>query len=314
MESTAATPPPAAPPPQRSRFAALAWVLVVGGLLLIIYAPLLLWLGQAGSQISQLSTGGVLVLLAMAVSVRATLRRAAFQPAIRQSGLVLLVAALAFLASAGYLPRLTFPLVLLSFCLALAAVIAFLFGRVGVSQFMPALGAMFVFGLMAGLFPSLDWPLRATAARYAAGFLSWLGVPVELALDLRRAPELLLMVSGHVFIVATECNGFGLLASSLLLATILVFHLRLPWVNKLGLLLLAVPIAIGCNFLRIVSIAVIAPRVPIPYMVVHEVLGLLFYYLGLGLIWFAADRRRAEDSSPPTAAPSDQPPAAATIS
>jgi exosortase/archaeosortase family protein len=58
------------------------------------------------------------------------------------------------------------------------------------------------------------------------------------------------------------------------------------------LLAISIPIAIVCNFLRIVSICLVAPRVRLPYGFVHETLGLIFYFLGLGMIWLAA--RRAE--------------------
>jgi len=101
---------------------------------------------------------------------------------------------------------------------------------------------------------------------------------------------LALAVGKQVFVVATECNGFGLLTSALLVATILMFRYRLAWLDKLGLLALAIPIAIGSNFLRIVSICLVAPRTALPYGLVHEVLGVLFYYLGLGLIWLIATR------------------------
>ena len=99
-----------------------------------------------------------------------------------------------------------------------------------------------------------------------------------------RPLELALAIGKQVFVVATECNGFGLLTSALLVATILMFQYRLPWFDKLGLLALSVPIAIRSNFLRIVSICLVAPRVALPYGWVHEVLGVLFYSLGLGLI------------------------------
>jgi len=112
--------------------------------------------------------------------------------------------------------------------------------------------------------------------------------PVELLLASGRLPELLLRVGNSNFIVATECNGFGLLTSALLVATILAFQLRLPWLSKVGLVALAVPIAIICNFLRIVGITLIAPRVPLPYGFVHEVVGLVFYLAGLAMIWFAS--------------------------
>jgi exosortase len=182
------------------------------------------------------------------------------------------------------------PLAVLSACLAFAGVVSFLFGKIGARQFLPALSAFFVFGILAGMVPTLDWPLRAMAARYAGGLLMAMGSPVKIALEHGQPPQLLLYVKNRIFVVATECNGFGLLTSALIVATILAFQNRLAWVEKLSLWAVSVPIAIGFNFLRIVSICVIAPRTTLPYNFVHETLGLVFYFLGLGLIWKIAGR------------------------
>jgi exosortase len=271
---------------------ALGWVIVLALLLGLVYLPLLLWLGKAGFVVSQLSTGGVLVLFALWICLQDIIHQHPFAPNTSDYGFGLLGVAFVLMAAALYATWLALPFVLVSFCCSFAAVISFLFGRESAKRMAPALGMIFVFGMLAALFPQLDWPLRAVAGRYAASLINTLGIPVQLALDLGHAPKLLLIVSERVFIVATECNGFGLLASSLLLSVFLAFHYRMAWWNRLGLIVLALPIAIGCNFLRIVSIALIAPRIPLPYMWIHETLGLIFYYSGLGLIWVATHRYR----------------------
>jgi exosortase/archaeosortase family protein len=120
-----------------------------------------------------------------------------------------------------------------------------------------------------------------------------MGAPVKIALEQGQPPQLLLSVKDRIFVVATECNGFGLLTSALIVATILAFQNRLPLMEKLSLWAVSVPIAITFNFLRIVSICVVAPRTTLPYGFVHETLGLVFYFLGLGLIWKIARRDKA---------------------
>ncbi|MCX7916430.1 MAG: exosortase/archaeosortase family protein [Verrucomicrobiae bacterium] len=130
------------------------------------------------------------------------------------------------------------------------------------------------------------------AARYAAWLLRSLEVPVELSLMLGGPPQLVLSVQGRNYIVATECNGFGLLVSAILLATMIGVAYRLPWGARIGLWMVAVPVAIGANFLRIVSICLVAPQVPVSYHVVHEVLGNVFYFGGLVLIWLLARPHR----------------------
>ncbi len=258
--------------------------------LALTYAPLLIWLGKVSWQVTQLTNGAMLVLFAMLICLRTNLQTLRVAPQVTTHGLALLFVGVLFLWLSHHTNLPVLPLLIVSFAFSLAAIIAFVFGRIGVRQFRPALGGFVVFGLLIGLFPALDWPLRATAAKYAAQFMQWVGLPVQLQLVLGRAPELMLSLQGRNYIVATECNGFGLLTSSLLLATILGLHYRLTLVRKAGLAILAVPVAIGCNFLRIVSICYFAPRVPVSYHLIHEILGNVFYLLGLALVWVTAQR------------------------
>ena len=296
--------PPAVPP------SALGLIIGLGVLLLIVYGPLLNWLIRIGFQVDQLSTGGVLVMFVVAVCVRRALRRLTVRPRVTNQGMLLLASAILCLAAVSYLQylvtnvtRWVLPFVMISFCLSLAAMISFLLGRAGVRAFAPAFGAVLVFGLLAGMFPTLDWPMRSMAGRYAANLLREMNVPVQLGVIGLGAPELSLMVEGHRFIVATECNGFGLLTSSLILAASLAFFYRSTWWNRLGLVMLAMPIAIGCNFLRIVCIALFAPRLPFSYYLVHEAFGLFFYYMGLGFIWILAKSNSDVPAPPPVTTP-----------
>ena len=267
-------------------------VVAIGVLLSLLYLPLLHWLGSTTFHTQQLANGALLVVIALAICVRDAFYDLRPAPQLSNRGIGLVTLALGCLWLAAYWRGLLLPLFVLSACLAFAAFVTFLFGRAGVNQFLPALAAFFVFGIFAGLFPTLDWPLRAMAGRYAGALLTTMGAPVKLALEHGQPPQLVLEVQGRLFVVATECNGFGLLTSSLIVATIFGFHYRLPWMGKLALLAISVPIAITFNFVRIVSICVIAPRTTLPYGFVHETLGLVFYFLGLALIWRLARRYR----------------------
>ncbi|NQU11684.1 exosortase/archaeosortase family protein [bacterium] len=278
-------------PQQNTRdWVVLAWLGAIAVVLLLAYAPLLFWLGRISWQVGQLTTAGVLVLFLFATCFQRDRRRWRFDPRVRPDGLAWLTAGLLVLYLASRVQRGVLLLVLLSFCLSLAAMISFLVGTHAATRLVPALAAFVVFGMLVALFPTLDWPLRSSAARHAAGLLGSLGVPVELAVALGQAPELLLQVGRRTYVVAAECNGFGLLTSSLLLAVFCAFYYRPPWFNKLGLVMIAIPVAIGCNFLRIAGICLVAPWAPVSYHLVHESLGLVFYYLGLGIIWVLARR------------------------
>ena len=276
-----------------SRGLSVALIVGIGVLLTLMYWPLLAWLTRVSLHVAQLSTGALLVVFAAVVCLQDGLRELRFEPQANPLGLALLALGFACMWLARQFAVGVLPLVVFSFCASFAAIVAFLFGRAGVRQFLPALGGFFVFGLLVGLFPTLDWPLRALAAKHAGSLLAWLGVPVQIVIEPGRPAELVLAVGGRFYRVATECNGFGLLTSALLLATILAFQYLLPWLNKLGLLALSVPVAIVCNFLRIVSICLVAPRVVWSYVFVHEALGAIFYLSGLALVWLAA--RRVKD-------------------
>lgn len=276
-------------PPRESRTSVF---LVVGlcAFLVLSFWPLALWLGRSTVAQQQLNTGGIMVLLSVAVCLRAAWPRLQVRPNLNNLGLAMLPVSFACLWLAGRFQALALPLVVFGFCAALAAMIAFFFGEAGVRIFLPALSGIFVLGLLVGLSPVLDWPLRRTAASYAGGLLVRMGMDVTAAVVAGRPPELVLSVGEKVYIVATECNGFGLLSSSLVLAAILAFSFRLPWFRKIGLFAFAAPTAIIFNMLRIMGICLSVPRIDLPYAVIHEGLGITFYAAGLGLVWWMAER------------------------
>lgn len=259
-------------------------------LLVLSFWPLALWLGRSALAQQQLNTGGIMVLISIAVCLRGAWPRLRVRPNLNNLGLAMLPASFACLWLAGRVQAVALPLVVFGFCAALAAMISFFFGEVGVRTFLPALSAIFVLGLLVGLSPALDWPLRGTATSYASNLLARLGFAVQAGLVRGKPPVLQLWVDEKLYLVASECNGFGLLSSSLVLAAILAFSFRLPWFRKLGLLAFAAPTAIIFNMLRIVSICITVPRVDFPYTVIHEGLGITFYAAGLGLVWWVAEQ------------------------
>jgi exosortase len=260
----------------------------------LLYVPLLHWLGWETLHTQQLVNGAFLVLFALAICVGNAVDKLRFDPQVNPHGLGLIGLAILFLGVAGTRHSMSLPFLLLSSCLAFAGMVSLVFGPDRVRLFLPAVSSFFVFGVLVGLVPRLDWPLRAMAAGHAGSMLATLGVPVKIHLVEGHPAELILDVKGRMFMVATECNGFGLLTSSLIVATTLAFQYRLRWVQKLSLWAVAVPIAIICNYMRIVSICLAAPRTTLPYGFVHETLGLIFYFLGLGLIWKIAGETSAK--------------------
>jgi len=278
----------------RSAFAInLLIVLALGAALASLYGPLLLWLGREAMTVKQLQNGGLIVLFALVISLRKTIRAQRFQFEANNLGIGLLVVGVACLYLVRIIPAYALPVALLSFCLSFAGVASFLFGAAGVRALLPAIVGILLLGLLAGLAPSLDWPLRGLGARLGHYFLQKLGVDVNVAFQPGEPPALILAIRDRLFVVAAECNGFGLLTSSLLLAVIMGFHYRLTGLDKLLLLVTAVPVAIVFNALRIVGICVAATRTSLPYDLIHETIGIIFYVVALSLLWWLA-RRRAE--------------------
>ncbi len=178
-------------------------------------------------------------------------------------------------------------LVMPAYALALASAAIFVFGN-KVSRFVLAcMGAFIAYTGLALTLPFFDWPLRGLAGKYSAMGLNLLGGDVQLALAQQAGvPKLLMFHGGETFHVAAECNGFGLITASLLLATLLVLYKKIPLLDKLILIILSVFSGLAFNALRIVVIVLLAPSVGDHYYVMHEAVGLVCFYGGLLFLWW----------------------------
>lgn len=133
--------------------------------------------------------------------------------------------------------------------------------------------------------PWLDWPLRVFAGRGAVWIFDFLGKDPDLGL-LRGAGEvmLILVVKEHPFHVAAECNGFGLLGSSLLLSLSLFFYRRVGVLDAFLITISAIFVAYLGNLARIAVIVLLAPPLMDHYDLMHEIVGTIAFYGVLLLI------------------------------
>lgn len=168
----------------------------------------------------------------------------------------------------------------------LAAVVQFLFGRRQLIISLPLLIAFAAFlGLAVG-FPYIDWTLRRLAGTAAAHAIAWAGQSAELGLLVADERLLLLLrVNEQVFHVAAECNGYGLLSSSILLVVIALIAFRAPPLAYLLGIPGAVVVSLSVNALRIVAITQLAPEFEESYWTMHEIAGLVALFAGLLLVW-----------------------------
>lgn len=186
--------------------------------------------------------------------------------------------------------------VLPGLALALAGCLQALFGAGGYRFFRPLVAGVAAFVVIILAFPLLDWPLRQLAAVGSAKVLAAIQIAPQLTLGgTPQDPQLVLSVAGGHFLVATECNGFGLITSGALLTILAGGIAGRRWWTIAALVPAAVLTGFAVNVLRILIISTTARYFPGHYNVLHEVVGTLALWAGLGLVGWIAWR-----SSPPS--------------
>ncbi|MFA6961066.1 MAG: archaeosortase/exosortase family protein [Opitutaceae bacterium] len=192
-------------------------------------------------------------------------------------------------------------LVLPAFALALAGCLHVLVGTEAWRFIRPIFIGFVACLIIILLFPQLDWPLRQMAGINAARVLNGWGFTPQLHISLHPAPKLILDTGRNFFEVATECNGFGLITSSAVLAVLASGIAGRRWPVLLWLVPSALALGFFFNLLRILIICVLAPFFPHHYHALHETAGVLILWTGLGLVgWLAW--RPACDTPLPTSA------------
>ncbi|GHB97554.1 archaeosortase/exosortase family protein [Cerasicoccus arenae] len=181
-------------------------------------------------------------------------------------------------------------LLLIAFGLTLASLVRYTLGCHVARASQGFIVAFTFFMLLALALPVLDWPMRALAGKWSMNLLGWLGYGANLQLlnlptPVPGPPELVLSVAGRPFIVAAECNGFGLLSASLLVTILLAVYRKLNMLDFILVFILAVGTAFIANTLRILIIILLAPKVD-NYLMMHEIVGLICFYSALGFLWW----------------------------
>ena len=277
----------AAPNPTRRQDVMLAAALFA--LTAIVFWPAVRWLATQAFAREQLKQSVLIVVLAglwIAWEKRRVLRLD-----LQLSNVTLGWLAASYALAFGAL-GLKNPLLLLAGLVAAAGgSVNYVFGPQAFRRTLPLLSVFAVLILCVLLFPVLDWPLRQLAGVEAARLLQSLGLAPHIAVSTADADVKLLLTAGkETFLVATECNGFGLITSSLLLGLIRLLYQRtaLPWFPVL--LPLCVVAAFVFNFLRISAIILLAPKFPGHYDALHETAGIIALYSGLGAVWWITGR------------------------
>lgn len=261
-------------------------LLLAAGLLLltgVIFWPAVRWLTSQAFAHEQLKQSFFIVVLAGGWIAWEKRHNLHFALQFSSSAIGWLFASYVLAAGAALLQH---PILFLAGLVAAAGgIVACAFGGRAFQRTLPLLAVFALLILFVLLFPILDWPLRQMAGVESARFLKVLGLAPHLVVSAGPPVKLSLITGDHSFIVATECNGFGLISSSLLLGTILLLYRRASWWRYPLLLPLCIVVAFVFNFLRISIIVLLAPSFPRHYDLLHEIVGLIALYSGLGLVW-----------------------------
>lgn len=174
-----------------------------------------------------------------------------------------------------------------AYCCALASVVLFILGPSAARIARTVSGSLCAFLLLSILKQPLDWPLRSIAGQCSGFILKVLGNSVELGLHQSTdlPPKLILLVNSHPFHVASECNGFGVILTSLLIVLILSIYRKLSPLKTICYLGLGLALGFTFNTVRIVCIVLLAPSLMEHYHLMHEIIGTLTYWGCLVLVW-----------------------------
>jgi exosortase/archaeosortase family protein len=250
----------------------------------IAYAPLIDGIVRLSTRTTQTVNAFVLIAMAFVDAVTTMIRGHAFRLRINNHGLILFSLSCVVLAVASL--SWLWPLAVLGFCLNLGALLSFCFGREGVRAFYPAIGGLGVAVGMMMYVPRLDVALRVVAAKASAWVLALSGIRADVIVQ--HAPFQVAMVvekGAGLFDVATECNGFGILLSSVVLTVILIIRRRVPVGHSIGLIGFALLMGLVFNIVRIVAIVMATMQSDMNYDTIHEGLGTVIYLLALVVVY-----------------------------
>lgn len=250
----------------------------------IAYGPMVGGVWEAGSRTTQALNAFVLLGVAFWDAFRTASRAHCFKPAINTHGLFLFGLSCLALVAASLTQ--VWPLAVLGLCLNIGALLSLCFGRKGTSAFYPALAG---FGVMVALLvwvPQLDEWLRLLAGRVSTGILPNLGIRADMVVTADPFQVILVAEKGAgVFSVATECNGFGILVSSIVLALIIALRRRDSWVSVMLKVGASAIIGLTFNVIRIVAITIATLRTDVGYGLIHEGMGTVIYLLALAAVY-----------------------------
>jgi exosortase len=240
--------------------------------------PLLVELHRRWSTDPQYSHGYLVPLFSLYLLWRRRERLAAADSQPHWTGVVvLLIAALMRLAGSYYY----FPwLSSLSLLPTLAGLALLLGGRPALAWSWPAIAFLaFMLPLPYSVQVALAAPLQLIATSASTYLLETCGIPVLAEGNIIHLPH-------HDIGVVEACNGLSMLVTFLALCAALAILLRRHWIEKVVIVLSAIPIALGVNILRL-SVTGLLYETAGDYwgnLIFHDLAGWLMMVVALALV------------------------------
>jgi exosortase/archaeosortase family protein len=257
---------------------------VVVSVTVAAYGPMVYSIFMLSARTTQAVNAFLLLGFAICEALVSVWRVHPFRLAVTTHGILLFSVSCLALAIASIFGL--WPLAIVGLCLNMAALLSFCFGREGVRVFHPALAGLGCAAALVAFVPQADGALRLLAARGSAVALNLAGFQTQVVVQTAPPGIMLVVERGlSVFDVATECNGFGILLSSVVLTVILSVRRAYPWLLGVALVLAAGVTGLAFNTLRIVAISLASMNTMVDYGVIHEGLGTLVYLAALAAVW-----------------------------
>lgn len=251
--------------------------------------PLIIWLGQSTASEDQLTNALAMIILVsgfLYFDQKLHLHLSFVFSKVCQTTLITGYALIGVSTLLQLSPSLNAVLVVTSLSLFLFSFLHYLFGEENKFFLNSIVIAMTGFIIFAILQPYLDIPLRFYAGRASGIALELIGLSNQLFLVLQDEPRFILNVEGTNYLVAPECNGFGVISTSLLMGLLISFYYRISVIKKLLFILACFFAGFVFNVLRIIGIIIAAPHVGEHYDLVHEIIGVVSFISSIGLILY----------------------------
>ena len=268
----------------------LAWICSC-----VAFAPAVVWLGKGVSQSGQLADA-LIILVCACVALAFEYGVKPRFPRISTESAIWLCSGYLCILCAGFFGAWAALAILAGLSASVVAAGLSMFDK---KRWVYATGAaFFCFTLLSLVMGAFDLPLRAWAGMLATYILGAFNDTAMLVASGGISPQIAIRVGGESYLVAAECNGFGIISASLVLALVVaVSRKNIALWRRFTIVVLCALFAYVMNSLRIVAIILLAPKAGAEnYHFMHEFVGYLCFGLALFLIWrFAKDFGKRED-------------------